>query len=83
MIGDTISLDDNQEFVDSQVNSNPMKEVENSIDREILLSKLSKTQQKIVELLEEGYNQREIVKKTGISYGSVLYHIKKIRELFT
>lgn len=79
---DTISLESNQEFVDSKAHSDPMKEVESSIDRDILLSKLNKRQQKIIELLEEGYNQREITRKTGISYGSVIYHIKKIRELF-
>ena len=82
-IGNTISLEGNQQYIDSQASSNPMEEVENSIDREILMTKMSEKQRKIAEYLEDGYTQREIAVFLGVHYNTINTEIAKLRVLMS
>ena len=59
-----------------------MREIEAEADTYYLLKRLPKRQRAVVELLLEGYTQKEIAKKLSISTGNVSTHIKRARNLW-
>jgi len=80
-IGEVISLESNQQYIDSQASSNPMEEVESSIDRELLMAKLSERQRKIAEYLEQGYSANEIAGFIGVHFTTIHTQIRKMKTL--
>ena len=57
------------------------REIEISVDTQLLLKRLSGEQRKILELKSEGYNKTEISKEVKITRRSVVTQLKRIKEL--
>jgi len=63
----SVIYDEQGNFKDLSDEGKQVKEIENNIDRELMLKKLPVRVQKIARLIYEGYNYKEIAKKLRLT----------------
>ena len=75
-----ISLEDNQDLVDSLCHADSVDEINGEIDRGLLLKTLTPKEKEIVLLLEQGFNQPEIAEKLKVNQSTICRIIGKLRH---
>ena len=66
-MAEPLSWEQNPDLIDSLASYDHQAEIEGKLNREYILSLLKPDERLVVELLEDGYNYREIGEKMGKS----------------
>jgi len=67
----SVIYDEQGNFKDLSDEGKQVKEIENNIDRELMIKRLPEKVQKIARLIYEGYNYKEIAEKLGLTETNV------------
>ena len=79
-VPDTVSYDQNKDFVDDTAVFDPTNDLNEEIDRELLLKQLSPRDRKIIRMIENGYTYTEIGDEFGCSRQAIHRGVVKIRK---